>query len=536
MKRLSFLLVLVAILAGVVLALGVRVALSGGADYIYRYAKENFTPTYWQDTTWFPASTQFPLEMANYKTCEIRFSLLDPDTLVADTFHLALYTGHYRNVDSARLWHALQNDTPVAGDDSSTVTWRYIWPDSAAPDKYVWLRALHNRGFVAGYSIDADTVLPEQDVWTNVKGDSVLDWNTTSQNSETKTVAANGDLWSAAGDSLADWNATSGTRESCIDEGIASLDTADYIYVVGGDTTCMNALEDHTTGIFGDSLIFTIVAGRESTTVAACTLGIALALGDSTLHHYDSVTVGTQQNFALNAVVDTITVVFRVDPHGDPIDSMAIDSLWVVFDAVHVDTTADGGAAQLNVYLLDVAYKTEGTFYTEIDDAAGSLDYTDYIYPIASDSVIMFHLSSPDTAWAGAWHWDSVAVRVVVAVESTMVDACTLKYGLAIQDDTTKHYWGVDDGDTWSDLVTVALRDNDTVTLWKNFTAPPSGNPVYFDSTKVDSLMFVLDCPHLDTTAYGNSVSLKVFAVKIIPYHMGLSPGVRHEAYMLFKE
>lgn len=532
MKRLSFLLALVAMLVGVLLALGVRVALSGGADYIYRYTVENLTPTYWQDTTWFPASTQFPLEMANYKHFEVRFSLLDPDTLVADTFHLALYTGHYRNVDSARLWYALPNDTPLAGDDSATVTWRYLWPDSTAPDRYVWLRALHNRGFVAGYFIDADTILAEQDVWTNVKGDSVLDWNTTSQNSETKTVAANGDLW---GDSLSDWNTSSGTRESCLDEGIGALDTTDYIYVVGSDSLCANALEDHTTGLFTDSLIFTIVAGRESTTVAACTLGIALGIGDSSTHSYGLVTVGTQQNFPLSATLDTLTVIFRVDPYGEPIDSMELDSLFVVFNAVHVDTTVNGDAGELRVHLLDVDYKTEGTFYTEIDDAAGSLDYTDYVYPIASDSVIMFHLSSPDTGWAGAWHWDSVAVRVVVAVESTMVEACTLKYGLALQPDTSAHYYGGPGATpTVDDLVTVALRDNDTLTLWHKFATSPSGT--YFDSTVVDSLMFVLDCPHLDTTAYGNSVMLKVFAVLVIPYHMGLSPGVRLETYMLFKE
>lgn len=526
MKRMMVLAALVAILVGSLVAWG------GGADYIFRYTVENLTPTYWQDTTWVPAEGHVALPMAGYKTAEIRFSVLDPDTLVADTLHLALYTGHYRNVDSARLWHALQNDTPVAGDDSSTVTWRYIWPDSTAPDRYVWLRVLHNRGFVAGYSIDVDTILPEQDVWVNVKGDSVLDWNTTGQNSETKTVAANGDLW---GDSLSDWNASSGTRESCLDEGIGALDTTDYIYVVGSDSLCANALEDHTTGLFTDSLIFTIVAGRESTTVAACTLGIALGIGDSSLHSYGLVTVGTQQNFPLSATVDTLTVIFRVDPYGEPIDSMELDSLFVVFNAVHVDTTVNGDVGELRVHLLDVAYKTEGTFYTEIDDPAGGLDYTDYVYPIASDSVIMFHLSSPDTAWAGGWHWDSVAVRVWAAVESTMVEACTLKYGLALQPDTSEHYYGgLAAKATVDDLVTVALRDNDTLVLWKNFVTSPSGTN--FDSTVVDSLMFVLDCPYLDTTAYGNSVSLKVFAVKIIPYHMGLSPALRHETYMLFKE
>lgn len=143
-----------------------------------------------------------------------------------------------------------------------------------------------------------------------------------------------------------DWNYSTGsTRYGVIDE--ASLDTADYIYVKGEDSTCIVGWGDHaSTEWIVDSLKLKCVAFWWD---SACSMKMGFAIGDTSLDHIDSLTSIFGDNFAITDSPTTYNYISATDPYGESWDVFEVDSITGAFQSVWVDTMGDGTKGQIRV-------------------------------------------------------------------------------------------------------------------------------------------------------------------------------------------
>lgn len=120
-----------------------------------------------------------------------------------------------------------------------------------------------------------------------------------------------------------------------------------------------------------DSLTFAIAYCESIVVLAADTLRLGIAFGDSTGHHYDSLDIGVggsgvlwSTQFPLDSSLsvttdprakDTVYFTFTTDPHGNPWTRTTLDSCILIIDPVHVDTSAaDADAIPGFLYIYDL--------------------------------------------------------------------------------------------------------------------------------------------------------------------------------------
>lgn len=173
----------------------------------------------------------------------------------------------------------------------------------------------------------------------------------------TNTVEAN-DLWSVLGDGFRDWFATNANDswESEIDEAIGATDFDDYICVSGKDSTAVMGISVPIAESPGtiDSFVFTVVVKESLNTVVSDTLKLGIVFGDSALHELDKLgtpVYATQlpvTKYPSSAEYDTCSYTFTTDPYGNAWTRTSLDSCFVIFYPVHVDTlTGDNGTKGL---------------------------------------------------------------------------------------------------------------------------------------------------------------------------------------------
>lgn len=305
------------------------------------------------DTLWFPGvevadvstpgvdSVNIPIvwgiDLLPYNYLGIEVAIITPDTTLNDSLLVSLWTGYYGHADSILSAVAVTQirdgtlfDTCITFPSCPrAIKWTCL-RDTAETTEYPWQRYFWLRLITHITTIFAtDTVM-------------------------TNTVEAN-DLWQAAdGDSLVDWWATGGddSWESEIDEAIGSTDFDDFISVSVKDSLMVMGISAPIAESPGtiDSFVFTVVVKESLETVDSDTLRLGIVFGDSSLHYFWK--LGTPiwapqlpvVSYFEDAGHDTVSYTFTTDPYGNAWTRTSLDSAFVVFDPVYVDTvTGDNG-------------------------------------------------------------------------------------------------------------------------------------------------------------------------------------------------
>lgn len=312
-----------------------------GSYMVYWGATTDPTDTFWypgeevQDVSSGGDSVNIPLivgwNLTQYKYLGIEVAIIEGDTTLNDSLLVDLWTGYYGHEDSLILTVAHTQITNGAifdtcidfPDCNKAVKWVTLVDTTESPEywwqKYAWMRI---RPSITAAFV-TDTVM-------------------------TNTVEAN-DLWQAAdGDSLVDWWATNGddswTTE--IDEAIGSTDFTDFISVSVKDSLMVMGISVPIAENPGtiDSLVFTVVVKESLETVNSDTLRLGIVFGDTSLHYFWKLGTpiwATQLpvvSYFEDAGHDTCSYLFTTDPYGNPWTRTSLDSAFVVFDPVHVDT------------------------------------------------------------------------------------------------------------------------------------------------------------------------------------------------------
>lgn len=332
---------------GMVLLLGVlgadypQVAPEVGRGRVYVWYQETNLPN---DTLWHPGygiddatPSIWGINLTDFRFLGAEIAILQEDTVLLDTIRASWHTGFYGHKDSVASAYAFVviADTTNCPDakkwiplvDSSSAYWF---------ERYAWLRLIFST--------------------TNTT-------DTTDYNVSEKT------LWAAAGDSLRDWNFFNGTHYSPskdslylgIDELPGATNWNDWIYVKGKDSLvafAMQASQVATSPGIIDSVVLTLVVSESLDVVASDTLRVGIAFGDSSLHHYDSLSAvswGTNQVILDNNANDTLGWTFTLTPRSLAWTRTTLDSMIVIFDPVHVDTTTAGAKGILQIVQMWVA-------------------------------------------------------------------------------------------------------------------------------------------------------------------------------------
>lgn len=306
------------------------------------------------DTFWFPGvevadvstpgidSVNIPItwgiDLLPYNYLGIEVAIITGDTTLNDTLAVDIYTGYYGDADSVIL--AVSLDSINYGGIFDTCI---NFPDCNKATKWVDLRE-HT------YAAGATPSWFQRYVWLRLRTRMTEIFRT--DTTFTSTVEAN-DLWQAAdGDSLVDWWATGGddSWESEIDEAIGSTDFDDFISVSVKDSLMVMGISVPIAESPGtiDSLVFTVVVKESLETTDPDLLRLGVVFGDSSLHYFWKLGTpiwATQQevtSYFESAGHDTLSYLFTTDPYGDPWTRTTLDSAFVVFDPVYVDTVDAG--------------------------------------------------------------------------------------------------------------------------------------------------------------------------------------------------
>ena len=289
--------------------------------------------THASDTAFYPDGTHL-LDFTEYNWWGYELEILVPDTTLPDSVGITIFTGH--------------DNTGWTSDSLDSMVYSVIEDHTAGTKGNLWY-SLHDTATGAVFLGGGVTIR------INI---SCLD------TTDTSTVGGT-DPWGAAGDSIRDWNTTNGGWESEIDEAIGATDLADFIYVKGKDSLQVLCTDNpFNADVYNfDSIMIGIIVAESLDVIAMDTIRMGIGYGDTIKHHFDSLTVvwGVQQ--ALTAEdgaangLDTLIWSFVTDPRGNVWQKANLDSLLVVFDPVHVDSTSAGAAGALVVYHLWLFYE-----------------------------------------------------------------------------------------------------------------------------------------------------------------------------------
>lgn len=326
------------------------------------------------DTFWFPGqevqdvssggdSINIPIttgmDLLPYNYIGIEVAIIVPDTTLNDSLLTSLWTSYYGHGDSVieavaytQITNGALFDTCIDFPDCpKAIKWTCIRDTTESPEywwqRYLWVRLITY--MTAAFRTD-----------TTFTGEADTD----------------GDLWAADGDSLLDWNSIG--ADGYFWDMLVEAEYDSFVYVHGKDSlfaVAMDAMAIAESPGTIDSVTFSVAYCESVVTVAEDSLRLGIAFGDSTGHHYDSLDIGlggsgvlwaTQQalDSSLSASTDprakdTVEFTFTTDPHGNVWTRTSLDSCILIFDPVHVDTSAGDDEVLGFLYI----YRTFATVY-----------------------------------------------------------------------------------------------------------------------------------------------------------------------------